>query len=167
MVEGIPGETPVKRVNRNFNELLQELRVTQTGVQILFAFLLAMPLQARFRELDLWERNTYVTALLLSAAATACIIAPVAYHRALFRQSLKEEIVQAANLFARVGLVMLLLAISVSIQLVLDIVLGRTVALGIAITVGVVLLLLWFVLPAVRGRHLDPDHEDPERGVRM
>lgn len=145
-----PGETDDERADRNFSELLQELRVTQTGVQILFAFLLTMPLQSRFREFDLWERNMFIAALLLSALATSCLIAPAAYHRVLFRQRMKDEIVRVANGFARVGLVLLLFAISCSIQLVLDLVLGRAAALIIAGSVALIIMTMWGVLPLSR-----------------
>lgn len=142
-----PGETEAERLDRNFNELLQELRVGQTGVQILFAFLLTMPLQARFRTLDDWERGMLVAALLLAAVSTACMVAPVAYHRILFRQQKKKEVVEAANRFARAGLTFLLLAICASLQLVLDLIVGRVTSLVLAGAIGVVLVLFWLVMP--------------------
>src|SRR3954449_11631090 len=94
------GESSAERADRNFGELLQELRVAQTGVQILFAFLLTLPLQARFEKLDDWEIAVFVTALLLSAGASVCLIAPVAYHRALFARKMKHKVVAAASRFA-------------------------------------------------------------------
>src|ERR687885_2459625 len=94
-----PGESEAQRADRNFNDILQELRVTQTGVQILFGFLLTLPLQARFERLDRYEKGLLVVAVLLLAVATAFIIAPVAWHRALFRHRLKTEIVDAGGRF--------------------------------------------------------------------
>jgi hypothetical protein len=149
-----PDETEAERADRNFGDLLQELRVTQTGVQILFAFLLTMPLQTRFEKLDHWERAMYVTATLLSAGATVCIIAPVAYHRALFARQLKREVVQVSSRFAVSGLALLGLAISCAVDLVLDLVLGRYPALIVAGGLALVLVLTWAVMPlALRAKH--------------
>src|ERR687885_3062028 len=106
-----PGETEDQRADRNFNDILQELRVTQQGVQILFGFLLTMPLQSRFDKLDGYEKGLLVVAVLLLATATACIIAPVAWHRAMFRHRMKTKIVNASNAFAKAGLTALGLGI--------------------------------------------------------
>src|ERR671933_1749567 len=138
-----PGESEGERADRNFNDILQELRVTQTGVQILFGFLLTMPLQSRFDKLDGYEKGLLVVAVLLLATATACIIAPVAWHRAMFRHRLKTEIVDASNVFAKVGLAALGLGITVSIVLMLDLVLARWVAITFGVSLAVLLLALW------------------------
>jgi hypothetical protein len=145
-----PDETEAERADRNFSDLLQELRVTQTGVQILFAFLLTMPLQSRFTKLDHWERSMFVAALLLSAGATVCLIAPVAYHRALFARRMKHEVVLVASRFAVIGLGFLALAITCAVDLVLDLVLGRAPALIIAGCLAAILVLTWGVLPLVK-----------------
>src|SRR3954463_2933754 len=142
-----PGETEAQRADRNFNDILQELRVTQTGVQILFGFLLTMPLQARFGQLDYFEKALLVIAVLLLATATACIIAPVAWHRALFRHQLKKEIVNASNVFAKAGLTALALGIVASMLLMLDLVLPRWAAVTLGLALGVLLLMLWAVSP--------------------
>jgi hypothetical protein len=159
-----PGETEAQRADRNFNDILQELRVTQTGVQILFGFLLTMPLQSRFERLDDYERALLVIAVLLLAIATACIIAPVAWHRALFRHRLKAEIVDAGNLFAKAGLTALGLGIVVSMLLMLDLVLSRGVATAIGAGLAVLLAVLWAVSPVLRRRMLSP--EAPPRSDR-
>ena len=147
MGDGRPEETEEERADRNFGDLLQELRVAQTGVQILFAFLLTIPLQARFETLNTWQRDVFVAALLFSALATACLIAPVAYHRVLFRQRLKDLIVRSTSRFAMAGLVFLGLAIVCSVHLVLDLVLNRAIAVAAAGALGVLLLTLWWLLP--------------------
>src|ERR671932_1065721 len=152
--EARPGETESERADRNFNDILQELRVAQTGVQILFGFLLTMPLQARFDRLDGVERTLLVVAVLLLACATACIIAPVAWHRALFRHRLKKEIVDASNTFAKAGLAFLGLGITVSIVLMLDLVVARWVAITFGVSLAVLLLALWVVSPLLRRRGL-------------
>ena len=151
-----PNETDAERADRNFGDLLQEIRVAQTGVQILFAFLLTLPLQARFEKLDDWEIGTFVAALLLSAGASACLIAPVAYHRALFARQMKDKVVKAASRFAIVGLALLALAITCSVDLVLDLVLGRTPALLIAGGLFVLLVLTWAVLPLAKRYGSEP-----------
>jgi hypothetical protein len=155
MSEDRPSETAAQRADRNFGELLQELRVAQTGVQILFAFLLTLPLQSRFPVLDDWERAMFVAALLLSACATVCLIAPVAYHRALFRRRLKHQVVLAASRFATLGLGFLALAIVCAVDLVLDLVLGRRAALIVAGALALILFGVWVVLPLV-ARHYRP-----------
>ena len=150
-----PGETEDQRADRNFNDMLQELRVTQTGVQILFGFLLTMPLQSRFDKLDGYEKGLLVVAVLLLATATACIIAPVAWHRALFRHRLKKEIVDASNVFAKVGLAALGLGIVASMLLMLDLVLPRWAAITLGVALAVLLLMLWAVSPVVRRREMN------------
>jgi hypothetical protein len=149
-----PGETEGQRADRNFNDILQELRVTQTGVQILFGFLLTMPLQARFDKLDAYEKGLLVVAVLLLATATACIIAPVAWHRVMFRHRMKREIVDASNAFAKVGLAALGLGIVASMLLMLDLVLPRWAAVTLAAALAVLLLMLWAVSPVLRRREM-------------
>lgn len=145
-----PGETEEERADRNFNDLLQELRVTQTGVQILFGFLLTMPLQARFETLDSYERTLLVLAVLFLAVATTCIIAPVAWHRALFRHRLKIEIVDAASFFAKGGLTALALGIVTSMLLMLNLVLPRGAAIALSGSLGVLILVAWLLAPLRR-----------------
>jgi Family of unknown function (DUF6328) len=158
-----PDETEAERADRNFGELLQELRVAQTGVQILFAFLLTMPLQSRFEILNSTERRLFVAALLLSAAATVCLIAPVAYHRALFARKLKHQVVLVASRFAVLGLGLLGLAITCSVCLVLDLVLGGRPAVFIAGVLAGLLVLAWAVLPlAKRAAHPPIDEVSPQ-----
>jgi hypothetical protein len=160
-----PRETEAERADRNFGDLLQELRVAQTGVQILFAFLLTLPLQSRFEKLDDWEIGTFVAALLLSAGASVCLIAPVAYHRALFARQMKHQVVKAASRFAILGLVLLALAITCAVDLVLDLVLGRTPALFIAAGLAAVLLITWAILPLAK-RYGDEPSNDLVTGSR-
>ena len=150
MTEVRPGESEDERADRNFGDILQELRVAQTGVQILFGFLLTLPLQARFDRLDDVGRGLLIAAILLLAVATACIIAPVAWHRVLFRQRMKRQIVDAANRLAKAGLAALALGIVATLTLMIDLILGRGWAVSIGIAVGVLLLMLWLVAPLLR-----------------
>jgi hypothetical protein len=150
----VRGESEIQQVDRNFLELLQELRVAQTGVQILFAFLLGLAFTARFRELDAGQQLVYVATLVLSASAAALLIAPVMYHRLVFRRRLKRHLVTVTHRYAIIGLTMMLLALVGSVHLAASLVLGHWSALlaaGIAAVFGVV----WFAVPLVhRVRHV-------------
>src|SRR2546429_7750584 len=90
-------ETPLERWDRNFTELLQELRVAQTGVQILFAFLLTLPFTNRFDRVTELDRGVYVATIVAAAAATALLLAPVRYHRPVFRKGRKPALVQVGS----------------------------------------------------------------------
>jgi hypothetical protein len=123
---GDEGESEEERLTRNLNELLQELRVTQTGVQILTGFLLTLPFTNRFPDLDALQRNVYLAILSGSVVATGLIIGPVAFHRVLFRQGERHWIVTAADRSARAGLVALAATTSGVVWLVFDLVTNRT-----------------------------------------
>jgi len=150
-------ETETERMDRNWNELLQELRVTQTGVQILTGFLLTLPFQQRFTELDKFQVTVFCIAVLLSATATALIVAPVSYHRVIFRQRRKALLVRASDRLARAGLTALALAVSVVVLLVFDVVLSRRAAVFFSTAVLVVFAVLWLVLPLIGRRASSPD----------
>jgi hypothetical protein len=145
-----PEESEKERWQRNFSELLQELRVAQTGVQILFAFLLTLVFSARFGELSAFQRDVYVIALLSAAGATALIIGPVAYHRMLFRMGRKPELVRSAHRMASGGLALLLVSMVSSVLLVTDFILDQTVAMILTGAVAAFFVLLWGVLPLWR-----------------
>src|ERR1044072_7282002 len=105
-------ETPLEPLDRNWDELLQELRVVQTGVQILAGFLLTLPFQQRFTQIEDVNRVVFLVAFALAVVATAFLVAPVSAHRLLFRKGEKAALVALANRCARVGLVALALAVS-------------------------------------------------------
>src|SRR4051812_21831968 len=115
-----------------------------------------MPLQARFEKLDDYEKSLLVIAVLLLAAATACIIAPVAWHRVLFRHRLKREIVDAGDRFAKAGLTFLGLGIVCSMLLMLDLVISRWFAITLASALAVLIFGLWAVAPSLRRRQRKP-----------
>jgi uncharacterized protein DUF6328 len=142
-------ESEAERLDRNYGELLQELRVTQTGVQILFAFLLTLAFTQRFPQIDSFQRGTYVVTLLCSAGAASLFIAPVALHRFVFRQNQKDTLVFAANRMALAGLAFLLVAMVGAVLLILDVTLGRTPALWWTGLVAAWFLLLWVIFPLV------------------
>ena len=144
-------ETELERADRNWDELLGELRVTQTGVAILFSVLLTVPFSARFEDVTDYQRGVYVVALLLSAATTVVLIGPVAYHRVLFSQGQKPGIVRHANRLAMSGLGLLVLTLGAVLLLVMDVLLNRAVALVLGIGFAAGTGALWFV-PALRRR---------------
>ncbi|MGW2561552.1 DUF6328 family protein [Streptomyces sp. NPDC001514] len=152
-------ETELERADRNFAELLQELRVIQTGVQILFAFLLTLAFTARFPTLDSFQRGTYVTTLLFAVAAAALFTAPAAVHRGLFRRGAKEEIVQVSSRLAAVGLAVLALALSSAMLLVVDVVHGTPEGIMAAAVTLIICTGLWAVLPWVMRRRLSGREE--------
>ena len=128
-------------------EILQEVRVAQTGVQLLFAFLLALAFQARFSSVTSFQRGTYVVTLMLCAAAAALLIAPAAFHRVVYGRRLKQHLVQVANRLALSGLALLLLALVSAVFLVIDVVLGVVPAIVLAAGTFAWFALWWFVLP--------------------
>ena len=143
-------ETRDERADRNMSELLQELRVALPGVQVLFAFLLAVPFQQRFSEVTGFQEKTYFVVLLLSAAATAFLIAPSAYHRINFAQGDKPHIVEVANRLSVVGLVLLAFAMTGAIMLVTDVLFSSaTVAVATGATIAM-FAALWFAVPLLR-----------------
>ncbi len=155
----IKHESEKQRWDRNFADLLQELRVAQTGVQILFAFLLTMPFSARFEATTAFQRDVYIVALLAAAGATALIISPVAFHRALFRQGRKPELVRFAHRMASGGLALMLVAMVSSILLITDFLLTQTTAIILTAIAGAWFLAFWAVLPFAR-RNWSEDEED-------
>ncbi len=143
-------ETPDERADRNMNELLQELRVALPGVQVLFAFLLAVPFQQRFEDVTDFQRKTYFVVMLLSAAATAFLIAPSAYHRINFGQGDKQHIVRVANRLALVGLVFLVLAMTGAVMLITDLLFESTTVTVTTVGTALMFAALWFALPLAR-----------------
>lgn len=140
-------ETLAARADRNWTELTQELRVTQTGVQILTAFLLILPFQQRFGELSGGQRTLYLVLISLALITTTLMVAPVSLHRALFHRGRKARIVQIANRITVTALVFLGLTIVGTVAFVFNVVVG-SVAMWIAVATTVVLILsLWLVLP--------------------
>jgi hypothetical protein len=140
------GESEVQRVDRNFIELLQELRVAQTGVQILFGFLLALPFTPRFAGLATWQHGVYLGTLVCSALAAALLIAPVGYHRMVFRRRLKHQLVETGHRNAVAGLALLLLALVGGVDLAASTLIGPWASLLAAVLTGV-FVTFWFLQP--------------------
>ena len=143
-------ETHEERVNRELIELLNELRVALPGVQVLFAFLLAVPFSQRFGETTDLQRDAFMVALLSTLAGSVFLIAPSAYHRIRFRDRDKEELLQISNAFAIVGLVFLAIGMTSVVFLVTDMIFkGPFTAVVTSVTAGL-FALVWFVLPLAR-----------------
>ncbi|BCL32293.1 DUF6328 family protein [Streptomyces aurantiacus] len=153
-------ETRLERADRNFNELLQELRVTQTGVQILFAFLLTLAFTPRFPSLDTVQRTTYVVTLLLSVLAAALFTAPAALHRRLFQLGAKPQIVYVSSRLAQIGLAVLALALSGSVLLVVDVAVNRTEGIAAGATTLLLCTGLWEVMPYLVKRSVEKASHD-------
>ncbi|HUR73121.1 MAG TPA: DUF6328 family protein [Sporichthya sp.] len=147
-------ESPAQKIDRNWIELLQEVRVVQTGVQLLTGFLLTLPFQERFRELSDASQRLYLVAVGLSVASTACLVTPVAMHRLLFRHGARPLLVESAQRFALAGLALLAGAIVAVLTLIFGIVVSR----GVGIIVGAIstatFLILWLAIPLVLKRQL-------------
>lgn len=150
-------ETPMQRIDRNYHELLQEVRVAQIGVQTLFAFLLSCAFSQRFDQLTPYQHLLYVSALLLTIVTASLFTAPAAYHRVLFRLRMKGHVVDVANRFAISGMVVLVFAMSTGLLLVLDMILGHLMAACFAVVVVAWFGCWWYAVPmARRMRHGGP-----------
>ena len=140
-------EEPLQRADRNFAELLQELRVVLTGVQILFGFLLTLALSPRFDALDDLQHTVYVVTLCAAALSSTLLVAPVAAHRLLFQRGRKRELVRCGHRLALAGLGALALTLASGLLLVLDVVVGRVAAAAMTGTLLAVTAVLWIGVP--------------------
>ncbi len=140
-------ESEAERLQRNLAELLQELRVAEVGVQILFAFLLTLPFSQRFTHLNEPERHIYFVTLLLAAGSSALFIAPTAFHRIMFRQNQRPRLVQSSSWMLLGGLTLLLLSICGAILLVSDFMFGLGAATCAVVGVAAFYGVFWYVIP--------------------
>jgi len=140
-------ETQHEQHNRNLADLLQELRVAGLGVQVLFGFLLSLPFTNRFVRLDRTQRHLYEADMLVAAVAIALLVAPVAYHRWVFRLHDKNRLLAAANLLALLGLGVTALAITGSVLLVMTFVESGWLVPTLISCLVAVFAILWFVVP--------------------
>jgi VIT1/CCC1 family predicted Fe2+/Mn2+ transporter len=143
-------EEEQEQLNRQLGELLQELRVAMPGVQILFAFLLAVPFNQRFGDTNAFQRDVYLVTLLCAAVASASFVAPVAYHRLMFRHRDKPHLIKVASRFAIAGLAALALAMTSAILLVTDFLFSSITAWVITAIVLALFAWLWFGLALTR-----------------
>jgi hypothetical protein len=142
-------EDPEARIARELDELLQQLRITLPGVQVLFAFLLTVPFTNRFHLVQCTERSAFVVAFLATATASALLLSPVAYARIQFRQFDKERLVRWGTVATIVGLVLLAVALSASTYVVVQVLLSARAAALVAGGVAALFAVTWFVVPLV------------------
>ncbi len=124
-----PDESEAERLDRNYGELLQEMRVLQAGVQILFAFLLTLPFQSAFGQVDDFQRTVYMSTLVAAALAAICVIGPVPFHRFVFRRGMKDDLIKATTRYVGSGLVFIFLSMIGAIMLAADVLVSRPFAL--------------------------------------
>jgi Family of unknown function (DUF6328) len=141
------GDDDGTRLDRELNELLQELRVALPGVQVLFAFLFTVPFSQRFGQLTTTQRTSYFIAFLTAAVSTALLLAPAAYHRIQWRKHDKERLLQMSTRLALGGLAFLTVAMASAAFVVTDVLYDTTWAAVVAAAVVAVLAAFWFVLP--------------------
>jgi Family of unknown function (DUF6328) len=151
MAERVARDTEEQdRLNRQLLELLNELRVALPGVQVLFAFLLAVPFQPRFESVTDLERHVYLVTLLASAAATAFLIAPTSYHRLLFQRGYRPQIIRNGARMLIAGLTCLAVAMIGAVFLVVSFMFADDTAVAVAAATLALFAVLWFGVPLVR-----------------
>jgi hypothetical protein len=147
------GETEIQRLDRNWNSLLQELRVVQTGVQLLTGFLLTLPFQQRFDILGEHIRMVYLATVGFSVGATVLLIAPVAIHRLLFRRHHLQTLVSVAHRCALAGLALLGVAMVGMTSIIFAAVSGRNVGFAAGACAMALFTVCWLILPlSIRNR---------------
>jgi membrane-bound acyltransferase YfiQ involved in biofilm formation len=137
-------EEEQERLNRQMTELLNELRVAMPGVQVLFAFLLAVPFQQRFQEVNAFQRDVYFVTLLAAMVATAFLIAPSAYHRIAFGQHEKPNIILVGTVQFICGLIALAIAMNGAVLLVTDFLFQAGTVIVTLLVTGSLFAWLWF-----------------------
>ncbi|WP_340686297.1 DUF6328 family protein [Amycolatopsis coloradensis] len=141
------GETKNERLTRNVSELLQELRVAQAGVQILFGFLLTVVFTDEFHGASGFEKSVHLTAVLLTVCSTVLLTAPAAWHRLLFRTGNRERILTVGNRSVLVGLGCLAAAITTTVALIAKVVFGPIAMTVFGVVSAVLFVVMWFVVP--------------------
>ena len=152
-------ETEEERLDRNLGELLQELRVALPGVQVLFAFLLAVPFQQGFQEVTSFQKDVYFATLILASLSATMLISPSSYHRITFRYQQKRRLVYYSNRFAIIGLFFLALAMTGAILLITDVLFSTAAAIVAAALALCVFGFFWFALPLRRRLKLSAGQE--------
>jgi Family of unknown function (DUF6328) len=147
---GQPGEDKAERIDRELIELLNELRVALPGVQVLFAFLLAVPFTQRFPEATDFQRGVFFGTLLCTAISAALLIAPSAYHRLHFRQRNKEELLLSSNRFSIAGLGFLAAAMVGAVVLITDVLYGPLATVCFGLATAALFGWFWGALPLMR-----------------
>jgi hypothetical protein len=140
-------ETDAERYDRNWIELIQELRVAQTGIQVLAGFLLTLPFSSRFGDIDALHRNVFLVAFALAVVTVGLMTAPVSLHRFLFGRHKKETLVRVGAVYAKTGMAAMGLTFVVVVVLIFGVVVGDTAGYVAGAVVFVFYALAWVVLP--------------------
>ena len=140
-------ETPLEGIDRNWTDLLQELRVLQTSIQILTGFLLTLPFQQRFHDLSRVQIILYLSLVVLSVLVTALLMSTVVMHRTFFQRRIKPELVRNSDILLRLTIVLVGLILIGTLGLIFDLVLGSGSGAIAAVALAVILIFLWSVLP--------------------
>jgi hypothetical protein len=148
--ESPPDEPHSERLGRNLTDLLNELRVAGTGVQVLFAFLLVVPFNAGWKQASAFDRRVYFGSLLCIATAAVLLIAPSVHHRLLFRQRQREYLVRVGTRLAILAAGFIAVGLTGILVLVSNFVFGTVAAVIVGVTAAIVLIALWFALPLIR-----------------
>lgn len=148
------GESELERADRNLVELLGGLRVALPGVQVLFAFLLVVPFNARFEQVTAFQEKVYFATLVLTAVASALLIAPTIHHRLEFRKGDKDHLVRVSNRLAIAGLGVLALAMTGAVLFVTDFLFGTTTTVVTAAGIALFFAIFWYALPLRRLRRI-------------
>ncbi len=143
-------ESQPERLDRNTVELLNELRIAGTGIQVMFAFLLILPFNTGWKRVDGFERTVYFITLLVVALAAFLLMAPPIHHRLLFRHGEKPFLIQTGNYMAIAGMSCLGLGFILILVLISDFVIGGAAPVVVGVVAAALLAGLWFVLPLVR-----------------
>ncbi len=158
-------ESDDQRLDRNLGELLQELRVALPGVQVLFAFLLAVPFQRNFDQITPFQERVYFATLLLTAISAALLISPSAYHRLTFHMQRKDDLVFLANRLAIAGLAFLALAMTGAVVLITNVLFGTVATVCFGAAVLTMFVVLWALLPLRRRDRLSQRGERADRSA--
>lgn len=157
-------ETQSEQLARNFNELLQEIRVAQAGVQILFGFLLSIVFTERYAATDNYVRATHLVTVLFATAAVVLLTAPAAWHRILFRLGQREKILRVADRMAISGLASLAFAMTGTVLLIGEMIFGGWAAVLLAVASALGFGMFWFALPVRRRQRVEHSQPPAEAG---
>jgi hypothetical protein len=146
-------ESSAEQLDRNMIELLNELRVSGTGIQVLFAFLLIVPFNTGYKRMSRFDKIDYFVALLSIASAAMMLIAPSVHHRLLFRHHQRAFIVRTANQAAIAGMGLLALGLVSILVLISNLVFGTVAAIVVGVIAGALLGGIWFLVPLRRRLH--------------
>ena len=160
-------ETELERVDRNLVELLQEVRVVQTGIQILFGFLLTIAFQPKFKTLTGFQRVDYFGTLVAAAMTLIMLTAPTAWHRILFRRGDKAHLVKVANRFTMIGLATMGSTVIGVVMLLSDVAFSPPVTVIVTAIAFAACSCTWYLMPLVRRRTLDERLRQPERPAAL